>query len=109
MYVLGTSEPLLLSFPELQICGLGDDPEGLPTNNIILYGYLILAFCATVITLGVKYVSRVAPFVLIPVLLSVALIWLGCWTAGVRDFDPSTGITAHWDYSKTFSTAWSTV
>ena len=43
---------------------------------------------------------------LIPVLLSVALIWLGVWTAGGRTFEKNTGITAHWDYSKTFSTAW---
>lgn len=55
---------------------------------------------------GVKYVTKLAPLVLIPVLLSVALIWLGVWTAGWRDFAPNTGITAHWDFSKTFSSAW---
>ena len=36
MYMLGTSEPLLLSFPQLEICGL-DGGEGLPTTNIIIW------------------------------------------------------------------------
>ena len=76
MYVLGTSEPLLLSFPGLQICGL--DPLGeLPTWNIVVYGYLILAFCAVVITLGVKYVSKISPAFLVCVLFSIFLIWVG--------------------------------
>jgi len=83
MYVLGTAEPLLLSFPGLQICGL--DPLGeLPTWNIVVYGYLILAFCATVITLGVKYVSKISPAFLVCVLISIFLIWVGM-LAGDRE------------------------
>ena len=55
--MLGTSEPLLLSFPQLEICGL-DGGEGLPTTNIIIWGYIILAFASILIFSGVKYVTR---------------------------------------------------
>ena len=60
MYMLGTSEPLLLSFPQLELCGL-DSGEGLPTNNIIVWGYIILAFASMLIFAGVKYVSHPSP------------------------------------------------
>ena len=76
MYMLGTSEPLLLSFPQLEICGL-DSGEGLPTTNIIIWGYIILAFASLLIFSGVKYVTRFSPFFLVAVLISIVLIWAG--------------------------------
>ena len=76
MYMLGTSEPLLLSFPQLEICGL-DSGEGLPTTNIIIWGYIILAFASLLIFSGVKYVTRFSPFFLVAVLISIVLIWVG--------------------------------
>ena len=76
MYMLGTSEPLLLSFPQLEICGL-DSGEGLPTTNIIIWGYIILAFASVLIFSGVKYVTRFSPFFLVAVLISIVLIWVG--------------------------------
>ena len=81
MYMLGTSEPLLLSFPQLEICGL-DGGEGLPTTNIIIWGYIILAFASVLIFSGVKYVTRFSPFFLVAVILSIILIWVGLLSGG---------------------------
>ncbi|KAL1510624.1 hypothetical protein AB1Y20_006925 [Prymnesium parvum] len=118
LYVLGAVEVIKDSIQDLVIVGASGrgnmtdleiqcgECQRQNTSDFAVLGIIVLIACTAVVFGGVKYVSKVAPFVLIPVLLSVALIWLGIWTASARDISPSTGITSHWDFSKTFSPAW---
>ena len=85
-------------------CGVCFDKN---LNDYRIIGFLVLGLCTTLVGGGVKYVSAVSPFVLVPVLASILLIWIGTWTAGLRDLDPSTGISAHWDLGKNWGEAWS--
>lgn len=62
-----------------------------------ILGTAILAFLAFLVVLGVKHITKVAPFFLIPVLLSVLFIQIGIFSAnsldtpeGVTGLDPKT-------------------
>jgi len=76
-------------------------------RDFAIWGYIVLFTLTTIVACGVKYVTMVSPFVLIPVLLSILLIWVGAWTASARGINPTTGITSHWNYDETWSTDWS--
>ena len=103
MYILGAVQTLKDSLPSLVLLGVNCENEMSPIEakctcydenmwDYRVLGLAVLALLASIVACGVRYVSMVSPFMLIPVLLSVLLIWIGLFTAGARDFSPSTGI-----------------
>jgi len=87
MYVLGAVQTIKDSLPGLVLTGVNCQEEltalenecGVCAiknmNDYRILGVLVLVLLTLVVAGGVKYVSMVSPFVLIPVLLSVFLIW----------------------------------
>jgi len=89
MYILGAAEMLLVGFPDLTICGIEDDTcVGTDcTLNMRIYGYIVLLLCSACVFAGVKYISVVSPFFLIPVILSVLCMWIGFFVASLRNIE----------------------
>jgi len=54
---------------------------------MLIYAYILLILCSLCVGGGVKYVSAISPFFLLPVLLSVLSIWVGIFLAGARQFE----------------------
>lgn len=78
MYITGAVE-IVLNYMAPEIALFGDfrkDPN-IMYHNIRVYGSGILVFCGIIVALGVKFVSRLAPFALLVCLLSIASIYGG--------------------------------
>ena len=94
MYILGAVETLKLTFPGLVLIegvescsNQGEADECCVTTELMDYrvlGAIMLGACASLVGGGVKYVSIVSPFFLVPVVLSIACILLGIATAEAR-------------------------
>ena len=93
MYVLAVVEALLDSFPEaFKICSLDSDPDEPPKMNYRIYGWIILTANTLAVFAGVKYISRVTPFFLIFVLLSVLCILIGILaSSATKDYEITIG------------------
>lgn len=84
MYVLGTVEMLAMSFPDtFKICTL-DGPtvdNALPYWTMRIYGLGLLVLCTFLVNGGVKYISKLSPYFLVPVLVSILCILIGIFTS----------------------------
>jgi potassium/chloride transporter 4/5/6 len=83
MYVIAVAETLLTTWPQMAIRAIEqpveDDPLG--KNSMRIYGACVLVFSALLVLAGVRYVSRVTPFFLIFVVLSVLAILIGLFAS----------------------------
>ncbi|KAK3267202.1 Protein ccc1 [Cymbomonas tetramitiformis] len=90
MYILGAVETIYSVLPQLMIYGK-ESSAALDIRDMQILGTIILSLLAAMVLGGVKHISRVAPFFLVPVLLSVLFIQIGIYLAP-SDSAPS-GIT----------------
>mmetsp|Transcript_69726 Transcript_69726/g.220759 ORF Transcript_69726/g.220759 Transcript_69726/m.220759 type:complete len:1075 (+) Transcript_69726:77-3301(+) len=96
MYILGAVETIFDAVPSLKIFTKGTD-DIIAIADFQIYGIIITIFLLCVVMLGTKMVSRVGPLFLVPVILSVILIYVGMFAApsssapdGVTGLDSST-------------------
>ena len=78
MYITGAVE-IVLNYmaPEMGLFGdFRTDPNVL-YHNIRLYGTVLVVFCGTIVYIGVKFVSKIAPVALVCVILSIISIYGG--------------------------------
>jgi solute carrier family 12 (potassium/chloride transporter), member 4/6 len=85
MYIVGAVEIFLkYLFPQLTI--IGDiEVQADAFNNFRIYGTIFLIIIGLCVFIGIKFVSKLAPFSLIAVLFSVICIYAGVI---VSAFDP---------------------
>ncbi|UYV78085.1 hypothetical protein LAZ67_16000051 [Cordylochernes scorpioides] len=78
MYLTGAIEIFLMYMaPKMSLFGDFHTDPVVFSNNIRTYGTLLLAVVGTMVLIGVKFVSKFAPFALLCVLLSILSVYIG--------------------------------
>ena len=78
MYILGAVETILTSIPDAMI--FSEEGGKITITDFQVWGTIVTGFIGCVVMLGMQRLSKIAPFFLIPVLVSVLCIFLGVWT-----------------------------
>ena len=86
MYILGAVETILDIAPQLNIT-TSSGAMAVSRNDYRIYGFILLLFVVSIVLAGMKYLSRLAPGFLAPVLLSVFFILVGIWTSNERNLN----------------------
>lgn len=95
MYILGAVETLLDLAPALRFVSGGDEGGSIDANELRVWGAVLLALLVGIVMCGVKYIARVGPFFLVPVLVSVLFIFIGILSSADRGGVPEgAGISA---------------
>ena len=75
MYILGAVETILTSIPDAMI--FSEEGGKITITDFQVWGTIVTGFIGCVVMLGMQRLSKIAPFFLIPVLVSVLCIFLG--------------------------------
>ncbi len=91
MYILGAVETILHSIKDMRIF-TPRDALAPSVEDYQIYGTIITLLVGLIVASGMQRLSKIAPFFLAPVLVSVLCIWVGTWTSSA-DSSGVTGLT----------------
>ena len=91
MYILGAVETILHSIKDMRIY-TPRDALAPSVEDYQIYGTIITLLVGLIVASGMQRLSKIAPFFLAPVLVSVLCIWIGTWTSSA-DSSGVTGLT----------------